>query len=168
MIGNQESGDFDSELSTLKKMVTYAREHPMQLKWLKGAPIGEPAEKFVPDKLHEYGLFYEKKENAEDDKRWFQISTLAMEQFPNDPDGFIDGAGYYADLGDWQNARELLERAHETNPKSLDALLGLAKVSVEMKDYANARKYFEEVLKLQPSGAYAQEAKEALRKLKKK
>ena len=164
----QENGDFDSELSTLKKMVTYAREHPMQLKWLKGAPIGEPADKFVPDKLHEYGLFYEKKENAEDDKRWFQISTLAMEQFPNDPDGFIDGAGYYADLGDWQNARELLERAHETNPKSLDALLGLAKVSVEMKDYANARKYFEEVLKLQPSGAHAQEAKEALRKLMKK
>ena len=67
----QECGDFDNELSTLKKMVAYAREHPAQLKWLKGAPLGEPADKFVPDKLHEYGLYYEKKENAEDDKRWY-------------------------------------------------------------------------------------------------
>ena len=33
----QESGDFDNELSTLKKMVAYTREHPAQLKWLKGA-----------------------------------------------------------------------------------------------------------------------------------
>ena len=60
----QESGDFDNELSTLKKMVAYAREHPAQLKWLKGEPLGEPADKFVPDKLHEYGLYYEEKENA--------------------------------------------------------------------------------------------------------
>jgi hypothetical protein len=33
----QESGDFDNELSTLKKMVAYAREHPAQLKWLKAS-----------------------------------------------------------------------------------------------------------------------------------
>ena len=51
----QECGDFDNELSTLKKMVAYAREHPAQLKWLKGEPLGEPADKFVPEKLHEYG-----------------------------------------------------------------------------------------------------------------
>jgi len=164
----QESGDFDSELSTLKKMVAYAREHPTQLKWLKGEPLSEPADKFVPDKLHEYGQYYEKKENPEDDRRWFQISSVAMEQYPKDPEGFIDGAGYWVDISEWQKARELLEKAHESNPKSLDAILGLGKVSVELKDYANARKYFEEVLKLQPSGAHAQEAKEALQKLKKR
>jgi tetratricopeptide (TPR) repeat protein len=164
----QESGDFDNELSTLRKMVTHAREHPAQLKWLKGEPLGEPADKFVAEKLHEYGLYYEKKENAEDDKRWFQISTLATEQYPNHAEGFVDAAGYWVDIQEWQKARELLEKAHQVNPKSLDALLGLGKVSVEMKDYANARKYFEDVLKLQTSGAYAQDAKEALRKLKKK
>src|SRR6266516_1193745 len=78
----QESGDFDNELSTLKKMVAYAREHPAQLKWLKAEPLKEPVNKFVPEKLHGYGLYYEKKENQEDDKRWFQISTLATEQYP--------------------------------------------------------------------------------------
>jgi tetratricopeptide (TPR) repeat protein len=164
----QESGDFDSELSTLKKMVAYAREHPAQLKWLKGAPLGEPADKFVPDKLHEYGLYYEKKENAEDDKRWFQISTLTTEQYPNYAEGFNDAAGYWVDVQEWQKAREMLEKAHQLNPKSVGGLINLGNVSVEMKDFSGARKYYEEALKLEPNGQYAHEAKEALRKLKKK
>ena len=163
----QDSGDFENELSTLKKMVAYAREHPAQLKWLKGEPLPKPADKFVPDKLHDYGLYYQEKENLEDDKRWFQISTLAMEQYPNDPQGFNDAAGYYADLSDWQKARDLLEKAHQIDPKWVGALVNLGQVSVDMKDFSNARKYFEEALKLEPNGKYAQEAKEALRKLKK-
>jgi tetratricopeptide (TPR) repeat protein len=164
----QESADFDSELSTLRKMVAYAREHPTQLKWLKGAPLDEPADKFVPDKLHEYGLYYEKKENAEDDKRWFQISTLTTEQYPNDPQGFKDAAGYWADIGEWQKARELFEKAHQLEPKAVGTLVGLGQISAEMKDFVSARKYYEEALKLEPNGHYAKAAKEALGKLKKK
>src|SRR6266446_1172366 len=164
----QESGDFDNELSTLRKMVAYSREHPTQLKWLKGEPLNETADKFVPEKLHEYGLYYEKKENPEDDKRWFQISTLATQQYPNHAEGFNDAAGYYADLGEWQKARESLEKARQIDPKSVGALINLGNVSVKMKDFTSARKYFEEALKLDSNGEYAQEAKEALRKLNKK
>ena len=164
----QESGDFDNELSTLKKMVAYAREHRAQLKWLKGEPLDESADKFVSEKLHEYGSYYEKKENAEDDKRWFQIATLATEQYPNDPQGFKDAAGYWADIGEWQKARESFEKAHQLDPRSPEALIALGQVSVEMKDFVSARKYYEEALKLEPNGQYAQTAKEALRKLKKK
>jgi tetratricopeptide (TPR) repeat protein len=164
----QESGDFENELSTLKKMAAYAREHPTQLKWLKGEPLGEPADKFVPEKLHEYGQYYQKKENPEDDKRWFQISTLATDQYPNHPEGFNDAAGYWADIGEWQKARESVEKARQLNPKSVGALLNLGNISVEMKDFAGARKYFEEALKLDPNGQYGREAKEALKKLKKK
>jgi tetratricopeptide (TPR) repeat protein len=163
----QEGGDFDNELSTLKKMVAYAREHPAQLKW-EGEPLKDPADKFIPEKLHEYGQYYQKKENAEDDKRWFQISSLATEQYPNHAEGFNDVAGYYADLGEWRKAREQLEKAHQLNPKSVGALMNLGKISVEMKDFSSARKYFEEALKLEPNGQYAKEAKEALRKMKKK
>jgi Tfp pilus assembly protein PilF len=47
-------------------------------------------------------------------------------------------------------------------------LIGLGQISVEMKDFASARKYYEEALKLEPNGRYAQNAKEALQKLKKK
>jgi tetratricopeptide (TPR) repeat protein len=164
----QESGDFDNELSTLKKMVAYAREHPTQLKWLKGEPLSEPPDQFVPEKLHSYGLYYEKRENPEDDKRWFQIATLATEQYPNHPEGFNDAAGYWADIGDWQKARDLFQKAHEIDPKSVGVLINLGNVSVEMKDFSSARKYYEEALKSEPNGQYAQEAKEALRKLKKK
>jgi tetratricopeptide (TPR) repeat protein len=164
----QDSGDFDNELSTLKKMVAYAREHPTQLKWLKGEPLGEPVDKFVPDKLHEYGLYYEQKENAEDDKRWFQISTLATEQYPNEPQGFKDAAGYWADIREWKKARELFEKAHQLDPKSVATLIGLGQISAEMKDFVSARKYYEEALKLEPDGQYAKTAKEALQKLKKK
>ncbi len=164
----QENGNFDTELSTLKKMVAHAREHPAQLKWLKGEPLGEPADKFVPEKLHEYGLYYEKKENPDDDKRWFQIATLATEQYPNDPQGFKDAGGYWADIGEWQKARESFEKAHQLNPKSAAALIALGQISAEMKDFASARKYYEEALKLEPNGQYAQTAKEALQKLKKK
>jgi tetratricopeptide (TPR) repeat protein len=164
----QESGDFENELSRLKKMVAYAREHPAQLKWLKGEPLGESADKFVPEKLHEYGLYYEKKQNAEDDKRWYQISTLATEQYPNHPAGFYDAAGYYADVGEWQKARESFEKAHQLDPKSVAVLISLGQISVEMKDFVSARKYYEDALKLEPNGQYAQEAKEGLRKLKKK
>jgi tetratricopeptide (TPR) repeat protein len=163
----QESGDFDNELGTLKKMVGYAREHAAGLKWLKGEPLGKPADKFVPDKLHEYGLYYEKKENAEDDKRWYQIATLATEQYPNEPQGFKDAAGYWADIGEWQKARESFEKAHQLDPKSAFTLVGLGQISAEMKDLASARKYYEDALKLEPNGQYAQTAKEALRKLKK-
>jgi tetratricopeptide (TPR) repeat protein len=164
----QESGDFDNELSTLKKMVAYTREHPAQLKWLKGEPLSEPADRFVPAKLHEYGLYYEKKENPKDDERWYQIATLATEQYPNHPQGFSDAAGYYADLGDWQKARDFLEKARQIDPKWVGALVSLGQVSAEMKDFASARKYYEDALKLEPNGQYAQTAKEALQKLKKK
>src|SRR4029077_9995439 len=164
----QESGDFDNELATLKKRVAYAHEPPAQLKWLKGEPLSEPADKFVPDKLHEYGLYYEKKENAEDAKRWFQISSLATQQYPNHAEGFNDAAGYWVDIQEWQKARELLEKAHQVNPKSVGALVNLGNVSVEMKDFSGAQKYYEQALKLEPNGQYAQEVKQALRKLKKK
>ena len=164
----QEAGDFENELATLKKMVAYTRQHPTGLKWLNGKPIEQPEDEFVPEKLHGYGQDYEKKENPEDDKRWFQISTLAIEQYPNHAEGFNDAAGYYADLGDWKKARELFEKAHALNPKSPGVLINLGNVCVEMKDFAGARKCFEEAIKLDPNGEFAQEAKKALAKLKKK
>ncbi len=65
-------------------------------------------------------------------------------------------------------ARESFEKAHQLDPKSAVALIALGQVSVEMKDFVSARKYYEEALKLEPNGHYAQTAKEALQKLKKK
>jgi len=163
----QEIGDFDNEFGTLKKMVAYTKAHPAGLKWLKGEPIEEPEDKYVPEKLHDYGLYYEKKENQEDDKRWFQISSLARQEYPNHAEGFNDSAGYYADLGEWQKARELFEKAHQIDAKSAGPLMNLGSISMQMKDFAGARKYFEEALKVDPNGPFADEAQQALAKLKK-
>ena len=164
----QEAGDFENELATLKKMVAYTKQHPTGLKWLNGKPIDQPEDKFVPEKLHGYGLHYEKKETPDDDKRWFQISTLATEQYPNHPEGFNDSAGYYADLRDWKKSRELFEKAHQLDPKSPGVLINLGNVCIEMKDFAAARKSFEEAIKVDPNGDYAQEAKQGLAQMKKK
>jgi len=164
----QETGEFDNELSILKKMVAYTKAHPTGLKWLNGEPIDDPEGNYVPEKLHEYGLYYEKKENAEDDKRWFQLASLATQEYPKHPEGFNDSAGYYADLADWKKARELFEKAHQLDPKSAGPLINLGNVCVEAKDSASARKYFEEAIKLDPNGPFAGEAKRALAKLKKK
>src|SRR4051812_46449382 len=43
----QENGDFDSELATLKKMSAYAHDHSAQLRWQKGENLAEPADQFV-------------------------------------------------------------------------------------------------------------------------
>ena len=62
----------------------------------------------------------------------------------------------------------MVEKAHQIDPKSVGALLNLGNISVEMKDFASARKCFEEAVKLDPNGEYGRDAKEALQKLKKK
>src|SRR5207253_10329963 len=133
-------------------------EDPWQLNWVKGKPPGEPADKFVPENLQEYGLYYEKEENPDDDKRWFQISTLAAQQYSANATAWNDIAGYYADLGEWQKARESLEKARQIEPKSVGVLINLGNITVQANDVAAARKYFEEALKLDPNGEYAQEA----------
>ncbi len=47
------------------------------------------------------------------------------------------------------------KKAHELNPKSVGTLIGRGQISAEMKDFVNARKYYEEALKLEPNGQYA-------------
>jgi tetratricopeptide (TPR) repeat protein len=146
-------------------MIAYTKAHSTGLKWLKGEAIEDPENQYLPEKLHEYGLCYEKKENPEDDKLWFAISSLATQEYPSHAEGFNDSVGYYADLGDWKKAREMFEKAHQLDPKSVGVLINLG---MEAKDHATARKYYEEALKADPNGPFADEAKEALAKLKKK
>ena len=57
------------------------------------------------------------------------------------------------------------KKRYQLDPKSAATLVGLGQISAEMKDFVSARKYYEEALKLEPNGQYAQTAKEALQKL---
>ena len=163
----QESGDFDSEFSTLQKMVSYARDHMAQLRWLKGENLPEPADHFIPEKLHSYGMYYEKKENPEDDKRFLKIATFAAEQFPDHPYAFNDVALYYSIAGDNAKTREWLEKAHKTDPKDMLVLMNLGQICSKLGDNRAALKWYQEVLKVDPDGEYARQATDALAKLKK-
>jgi len=164
----QEGGNFDNEFSTLQKMVAYVREHPTGLKWLKGEPIPEPADKFVPDKLHSYGLYYGKKGNADDDKRMLKIAMFSAEQFPNHPYAFNDVAVYYSINKDFAKTREWLEKANKVDPKDTLVMRNLGYVCSKMGDAAAARKWYEAVIRTEPDGENTAAAKEALAKLKKK
>ncbi|HST30780.1 MAG TPA: tetratricopeptide repeat protein [Chthoniobacterales bacterium] len=164
----QETGDFDKEFATLQKMVAYVREHPTELKWLKGEPIPGPADQFVPDKLHSYGVYYEKKENPEDDKRMLKIATFSAEQFPNHPYAFNDVAVYYSINKDFAQTREWLEKAHQADPKDGLVLYNLGYASEKLGDKKAAQKWYEESLKAAPDDQYTQKAKQALAKLKRK
>ena len=164
----QEGGDFEMELATLKKMTAYAREHPKGLKWLKGEPIGEPADKFVPEKLHSYGTYYGQKENPEDDQRFLKIAMYSAEQYPNHPYAFNDVAVYYSINKDYAKTREWLEKAHAADPKDGLVIYNLGYVSEKMGDKSAAKKWYEESLKVEPDGEHAEKAKQALAKLKRK
>ena len=163
----QESGDFDSEFSTLQRMVSYARDHLAQLRWLNGENLPEPADHFIPGKLHSYGMYYEKKENPEDDKRFLKIATFAAEQFPGHPYAFNDVALYYSIAGDNAKTREWLEKANRINPKDTLVLMNLGQICSKLGDNRDARKWYQEVLKVDPEGEYAPQATDALAKLKK-
>ena len=163
----QESGDFDSEFSTLQRMVSYARDHLAQLRWLNGENLPEPADHFIPGKLHSYGMYYEKKENPEDDKRFLKIATFAAEQFPGHPYAFNDVALYYSIAGDNAKTREWLEKANRINPKDTLVLMNLGQICSKLGDDRDARKWYQEVLKVDPEGEYALQATDALAKLKK-
>jgi tetratricopeptide (TPR) repeat protein len=163
----QESGDFDSEFSTLQRMVSYARDHLAQLRWLNGENLPEPADHFIPRKLHSYGMYYEKKENPEDDKRFLKIATFAAEQFPGHPYAFNDVALYYSIAGDNAQTREWLEKANRINPKDTLVLMNLGQICSKLGDNRDARKWYQEVLKVDPEGEYALQATNALAKLKK-
>ena len=163
----QESGDFDSEFLTLQRMVSYAREHLAQLRWLNGENLPEPADHFIPGKLHSYGMYYEKKENPEDDKRFLKIATFAAEQFPDHPYAFNDVALYYSIAGDNAKTREWLEKANRIDPKDTLVLMNLGQICSTLGDNRSARKWYQEVLKVDPEGEYALQAKDALAKLKK-
>ena len=163
----QERGDFNNEMATLEKMVAYAREHPEGLKWLRGEAIDEPADKFVPEKLHSYAMYYEKKDTPEDDQRFLKIAMLASEQYPKHPFAFNDVALYYSNTGDNRKTREWLEKAHQVDPKDGLIMFNLGRISAKAGDKAAARKWFEESLKVDPEGDHAEPAKEALAKLRK-
>jgi tetratricopeptide (TPR) repeat protein len=164
----QETGDFDAEFATLKNMIAYTHDHPARLQWLKGEKLPDPPDQFLAEKIHSYGMYYEKKETPENDRRFFRIAMFATESFPNIPYGFNDVGMFYSVSGEPAKAREWLEKANRIAPNDTLILMNLGQIALKLHDDRSARKWFEEVIKREPKGEFAEQARNALGKLKKK
>ena len=63
-------------------------------------------------------------------------------------------------------AKEHLERAVALNPSLHDAHFFLAEIYLKIQDTANAKKSFQQVMKLAPQSPFGQKAREYLQSLK--
>ena len=150
-------------------MVAYTREHPAQLKWLKGEPLSKPADKLFRKSCNRRFVLRAKGTTAEDDERWFRIATLATDniQMTRKPSKMQPVIGPI--LANGKRRRESFEKAHQLDPKSTAALVALGQISAEMKDIVSARKYYRGSSRTWSRTArYSQTAKAALQKLQKK
>jgi len=73
-------------------------------------------------------------------------------------------AGYAAyQVGDLETARRHYQQALRTEPRNIDALLGLAAVELRARQYAAADRYYQQVLRLDPRNPHANAGMLALR-----
>ena len=71
----------------------------------------------------------------------------------------------YIKKSDLNQAREHLEKSVQLNPSLYDAHFFLAETYLKLKDTANAKKSFQQVVKLAPQSALGKKAREHLRSL---
>lgn len=73
-------------------------------------------------------------------------------------------AGFAAyQSGDLEGARRGYQQALHSEPRNVDALLGMAAVELRMRQYAMADRYYQHALRLDPRNPYAQAGMLALR-----
>ncbi len=161
----QEAGRADDQLETLTKMIAAAKAAPDKLLWLKGEPLSEPADVFVPEKLHSYGIYYVRKENEDDDERFAKIAHLAAKHYPEHPYAYNDIALYHSVKKNQPETRKYLELALQKNPKDTLVLMNLAETCLKMKDNAKARECYRFVIRLNSNPEHTAGATKALRKL---
>ncbi len=74
---------------------------------------------------------------------------------------------YFSVIGDNAKTRDWLEKANRIDPKDTLVMMNLGQICSKLGDNRGARKWYEEVIKVDPTSEYAQQAKDALAKLKK-
>lgn len=72
----------------------------------------------------------------------------------------------YGKKSDWVRAKEHFEKAVTLNPSLYDAHFFLAEVYLKIKDNENAKKSFQQVIKIAPQSPFAQKSQEYLKSLR--
>ena len=83
-----------------------------------------------------------------------QLIALSAE-LPNDSPLLKQVAAKFAQVGDHARSSDLYSRALQTEPHSVDVLIGLANAEFNQNDYAAARRHLGLVLEQQPNNASA-------------
>ena len=160
----QESGRFDEELQILKAMIKQALAHPSDQRWIGGGALDKPVEKFVPEKLHSYGLYYYNQETTEGEKRFGAIAQIATENYPGDAVGWNDLALFrYLSEKDPKGAAECLEKAAAVDPSDNIVQFNLAKFYSESGRQAKAKAIYEHIIKTSKSPKDVKSAKQKLK-----
>ena len=81
-----------------------------------------------------------------------QLIALSAE-LPNDSPLLKQVARLFAQVGDYARASDLYSRALQTDPHSVDVLIGLGNAEFNQNDYASARRHLTRVLDQQPTNA---------------
>jgi len=72
----------------------------------------------------------------------------------------------YIEMHNLAQARMHLEKSVALNPSLYDAHFFLAETYLKMKDTANAKKSFQQVIELAPQSAFGQKARQSLQSLR--
>jgi tetratricopeptide (TPR) repeat protein len=160
----QESGRFDEELEILKAMTKQALAHPAEQRWIGNGALDKPVEKFVPEKLHSYGLYYYNLETAEGEKRFGAIAQIATENYPGDAVGWNDLALFrYLSNKDPKGAAECLEKAAAIDPSDMVVQFNLAKFYSDSGEQAKAKAIYEHIIKTSKDPERVKAAKQKLK-----
>jgi tetratricopeptide (TPR) repeat protein len=165
----QESRDWDGEVATLRAAVAAAVARPAAMRWEDGAPLPEPAERFIPRSLHEYARFHLERGNAaEPMARATAIATLASESYPRHPYAFNTLAAIHYAHGDSRGALDYLQKAHDLAPDDMLVLFNLARTAGELGDTKRAQEGFEAVVAKSKDREIVRDARAELKKLRAK
>ncbi len=98
-----------------------------------------------------------------DYERALRCYRRAVEQEPDNPEYVCHVASVYAEMGQYQTSNDILFQVHdENNPALADICYYLASNYANLEDYEMAEEMALRYLRLQPHGAYAEEAEELL------
>ena len=161
----ETADDIPAILAAGLDMIKAALAQPDKMRWIDDAPLSAPAKEKVADELQgRIGRLY-KRESDEGDSAAYKLATEALRLAPDNMRLLNDAAIYHCYKGEWQKAREFLVRAEKADPKDIYVKHNLAKAAVNLGEPENARRKWEEVIKLAPKSEEADTARAEIAKL---
>jgi tetratricopeptide (TPR) repeat protein len=161
----QQSGEFDAQLALLEETVSRVREHPGAVRWGMG-PAPEAVERMMAVSLHDYATFYLAQPEEPQKLRGLKLAKLAASSYPESPLAHNDIAAYYSDRGEWAEAFKHLSAANRVAPRDSLVLFNLGMAAEKLGKIAQARRFYDRLIKLRDDPDLVEDAKERLRALK--